>query len=490
MRKLNRKIRFNRLLHIAIIWNIAFCFTCGIYANPVLNNVASGNVSITQTGTTTVVNQSSQKAIINWNSFNIGKNESTHFNQVSGGVALNRINPNQGASQIYGQLSATGQIILVNPAGIFFGPGSYVNVGGMIATTQNIRDSDFLANYYHFENNAQFAGAVINQGTIIAADHGLVALVGNNVSNEGLIQANMGKVVMASGEATTMNFSGNQLISFTVDTASTKNATDENGHEMRDGVKNTGTISANGGGVYITARAAQGVLDHAINLEGVVETKSVQNVNGEIILSGDMNGGVSGSGVVRLAGTLDASGKNTGETGGKIEATSQYILTESNARLDVSGDAGGGIIRLGGNIHGEGSLENATANVIMSGAVLNANAITSGNGGEVVVWANDVTRYYGEIYARGGASFGNGGFVEVSGKNLLDFNGQVNTTAANGQRGMLLLDPKNIIIAVSGSSSYSAGVNNLFANDSSGDSIIDPNSLNIGSDITLQANIF
>ena len=84
MRKLNRKIRFNRLLHIAIIWNIAFCFTCGIYANPVLNNVASGNVSITQTGTTTVVNQSSQKAIINWNSFNIGKNESTHFNQVSG----------------------------------------------------------------------------------------------------------------------------------------------------------------------------------------------------------------------------------------------------------------------------------------------------------------------------------------------------------------------------------------------------------------------
>ena len=99
-----------------------------------------------------------------------GAPQTTHFQQPAGGVTLNRINPSQGASQIYGRLTATGQIILVNPAGFYFGPGSFVNVGGIIASTANITDADFLNNYYHFSNSSSFNGAIVNQGQIIAAE--------------------------------------------------------------------------------------------------------------------------------------------------------------------------------------------------------------------------------------------------------------------------------------------------------------------------------
>src|SRR3990167_4179426 len=110
--------------------------------------------------------------IINWQSFNIGAQESTHFQQPAGGMALNRINPSQGVSEIYGRLTATGQIILMNPAGIYFGPSAYVNVGGLIATTMNMADQDFLQGTYRFSSSlTNYAGSIINRGKIIAANH-------------------------------------------------------------------------------------------------------------------------------------------------------------------------------------------------------------------------------------------------------------------------------------------------------------------------------
>ena len=138
------------LFRIGIIWAGMFACTTSLYANPVVNNVASGNVNIQQTTTTTTINQSSKQAIINWQSFNIGQHETTHFQQPAGGIALNRISPSQGPSSVYGRLTATGQIILVNPAGIFFGPTAYVNVGGLIASTADISDQDFLNGNYRF----------------------------------------------------------------------------------------------------------------------------------------------------------------------------------------------------------------------------------------------------------------------------------------------------------------------------------------------------
>src|SRR5690606_9644205 len=105
-------------------------------------------------------------------------------------IALNRINPAQGASQIYGKLTANGQVWLLNSAGIHFGPGAYVNVAGLLATTANIRDEDFLSGNYRFFQGPNVNGAIINDGIIQTQAAGLVALVGSGVVNNGYIEAN------------------------------------------------------------------------------------------------------------------------------------------------------------------------------------------------------------------------------------------------------------------------------------------------------------
>ncbi len=420
------------LNHKIIAFVFAFSFTSAVIANPVVGNIASGNVSIQQTSTTTTVNQSSPQAIINWQSFNIDKQEATHFIQPAGGIALNRINPLQGASQIYGTLTATGQIILVNPAGIYIGPSAYINVGGLIATTANITDQDFLSRNYKFTPVANYSGSIVNEGQIIAADHGLIALVGPTVTNTGLIRANLGHVILASGSAFTINFAGNDLINFSLDAPTTGK-----------GVTNTGSLIADGGQILVTAKAAQGVLDNVINMQGIAQAKSVYKQNGEIIISGDPNGGV-----VKVASNINASGKDKRQTGGTVNITGYDILLDSPTLIDVSGDIGGGTINVGGNLHGTGVLPNANATVMTPGVSLLADAITNGNGGNVVLWSNGVTKAYGNISAQGGSLGGNGGFIETSSKNYLDVNGlNINTAAPNGNTGTWLLDPTSIYIA-------------------------------------------
>jgi filamentous hemagglutinin family protein len=253
------------------------------FSNPSLNSVTSGNVSVSQSGNTTTVNQASQQAIIQWNSFNIAAQEKTQFIQPnSSSIALNRINPQQGASQIYGQLSSNGRIILINGAGIHFGPGSQVNVGSLIASTSDISNANFLAGKYIFDQASQYNGSIVNEGEINAKRYGLVALLGDSVSNSGVISARLGSIAIGSGSAFTLDFNGDQLINFTVDGAASAAST---------GVINSssGKIFADGGKILITASAAQGVLDNVIDMDGVAQTQSVSQQNGEIILSGGAN---------------------------------------------------------------------------------------------------------------------------------------------------------------------------------------------------------
>jgi filamentous hemagglutinin family protein len=419
-------------------FNLFFTFNFGIFigisvalANPTGGQVSAGQANIIQAPNNTTINQTTQKAIINWQSFNINRYESTHFQQPSGGMTLNRINPTQGASQIYGTLTATGQIVLVNPAGVFFGPSAYVNVGGMIATTANITDQNFLNNNFQFAHSPDYSGAVTNQGTIIAADHGLIALVGSSVTNTGMIKANLGRIVLASGDAYTMSFDNNHLINFTI-TAPSRNASR---------VSNTGSLIANGGQILVTSKAARGVLDNSINMEGMVQVRSVGVHQGELILSGDPNGSK-----VYVAANIDATGKKSGEKGGKVAITGHDILLNSPTIIDVSGDMGGGNIYVGGNFQGRGPLPNAHGVIVAPGVNLIADAMTKGKGGNVIIWSDHATKFYGNIFARGGQTAGDGGFVEVSGKNNLAFFGKVNTHAQNGNTGTLLLDPLDLYI--------------------------------------------
>lgn len=455
---LNTAVKFLNIAHsripsflLSVVLSILLAGTVSpqyVFANPVLNNISAGNVSIQQTGNTTNINQQSSKAVINWNSFNINANEATHFQQPAGGIALNRISPTQGASQIYGVLTATGQIILANPAGIFFGPSAYVNVGGIIATTADISNKNFLNGNYQFTKVPGYTGSIINQGSIVAANHGLVALVGQNVSNNGLIQANLGHIVLATGDSFTMSFAGNDMINFAVTKPSSTSGK----------IENTGSLIANGGSILVSANTVSNVLDNVIDMQGLAQAQGVDQQNGEIVFLSDNE-----AGVVRIAATLDATGLGAGEHGGKIAITGHDILVASGSNINASGNAGGGDIYIGGNYHGEGPLANANATVIEPDVHISANAVNSGNGGNVVVWSNDVTRVYGDISAQGGSESGNGGFVETSSHNYLDVNGaDINLTAQNGKTGNWLLDPADLTVCAACSTSANFA-NNIFS---------------------------
>ena len=139
-------------------------------ANPEGGQVVGGSATIVVEGSTTTINQSSDKAIIDWRTFNIQQGEKTQFNQPStSSIILNRVIDNSQASQIHGQLTANGQVIIVNQAGIVFGPTARVDVGSLIATTANIRNEDFMAGKLIFSQLPESGGAVINKGVITAA---------------------------------------------------------------------------------------------------------------------------------------------------------------------------------------------------------------------------------------------------------------------------------------------------------------------------------
>lgn len=412
-------------------------------ANPVLKDIASGQVTLNQVPNNTVINQSSQKAIINWHSFNIGEKETTRFVQPSSSaVTLNRISPNQGASQIYGRLTANGKIILVNQAGIYFGPTAQVDVGGIMASTSDISDTDFLAGKYNFDKSSQSAGSIVNEGKIRAANYGLVALVGTGVRNDGTIEAHAGTIVLASGQKFTIDMYGDQLVNFSVNGATTSAGVNHKGNKLSDGVRNNGALIADGGKVILSARAARGVVDNAINMSGVVEARSVSQRRGVIILDG-------GYGKVRVAGRIDVSGRRSGSHGGTVKILAKHVRIHSPTVIDASGDKGGGEILIGGNAHGAGPERNAADTYVDSGAVIKADAITRGNGGKVIAWSDNDTRFYGSISAQGGAQNGDGGFVETSG-HYLDVTGiNINLSALKGQTGTWLLDPTDLTISAS-----------------------------------------
>ena len=419
-------------------------FSKTVFALPVLDNVTSGDVALSQQSLQKLeVTQKSQKAILNWESFNIHEHESVHFKQPENGITLNRINPRQGVSEIFGKLSSTGRIILINPAGIYFGPTSRVDVGSLIASTANITDKNFLNGKYHFAQEKKFHGDIINKGTLIAKNHGLIALAADSVRNDGLIEANLGEIVLASGKKFTINFAENDLVSFVIDAPLSADASSD------VAINNTGVLRADGGEVLLTAQSASRMLDQAINMEGIIQAQSVSQKNGVIILSGDENSKIT------VSGSLDVSGKNPNTKGGSITVTGNNLYLTSTAQLDASGDQGGGIIRVGGNYRGQGPLLNANFNTTSQGAKISADAISQGNGGEVIFWGDTATGFHGSITARGGALGGDGGFVETSGNYLSIASAKVNTSAAFGKYGTWFLDPTDVSISTSATSNES-----------------------------------
>jgi filamentous hemagglutinin family protein len=429
-------------------------FTGQVFALPQGGEVVSGTVGINTPGVNDMaINQGSDQAIVNWQGFDIGQQESVTINQPnSNSVILNRV-IGENPSAILGKLSANGKVFLTNPSGILFGQGAQVNVGALVASTLNISNQDFLNRNYRFTQDANKPlASIINLGDINAGSVGLLA---PSVENRGTILASLGSVALASGEKAALDFEGDGLINFEITQPVNGEIRDSDGNVLQSGVVNSGLIQANGGRVVLSALQAQGMIQSVVNNEGMIEAKGVEERDGKIFLLG--------ADEVLNSGTLDVSNNGSGRTGGTIHVLGDKVGVFGNAHLNASGDAGGGTILIGGDFQGKNdAIQNAYRTFVGSDAVITADATNAGNGGKVIVWADDTTFYYGSTSVKGGAISGNGGFVETSGKGNLDFHGQVDTSAANGEFGILLLDPTDAtIVSSGGEATVLADVNNF-----------------------------
>ncbi|WP_242098433.1 YDG domain-containing protein, partial [Sphingomonas sp. CROZ-RG-20F-R02-07] len=416
--------------------------------------VSAGAASVAGVGTTNVVvTQTTDKAVIDWRAFSVDNGTSVAFRQPgAGSIALNRIT-GSGQTRIDGSLVANGQVWLLNPNGVLIGAGGQVNAAGFLASTHAMSNADFLGGNYTLTGDGSAAG-VTNLGAIVAADGGYAVLAGNHVANAGLVQARLGTVALGAGKTMVLDVVGDKLLSFAVTAPLSVVAT---GGALVD---NAGTLSAKGGQVLMTARAAAGVVSGVVNTTGLIDATAVSRQGGTIVLDG------GDTGLVYAAGTLDASGKGAGQTGGSIGVFGDTVVAGAGATLDASGYAGGGTIAVGGGWQGAsvGGHASAVRAGLAASATLDASALSTGDGGTVTVWsdvtnATSQTLAYGTILARGGAGGGNGGRIETSG-HYLDTTGVRGSAAAPfGAAGLWLFDPYDVEIVAAGTGNAPAIVN-------------------------------
>ena len=377
------------------------------------------------------ITQGSTRAGIDWTSFSIAAGERVLVLQPGrDSVLVNRVVGND-PSQIFGQLQANGSVWLVNPRGIVFGAGSRVDVGGLVATTLDVRNAD-SGGRLELSRNEGGSGEIRSEGQITARD-GSVVMVAPRVTHIGTIEAR--RVGLAAATDVQVDVEGDGLIFFNV----------RNDGSLDTRLSLLGNVLADGGSVEARAAARAGFADTVLNLDGIVQARSLGQRNGRVVVDGGRDG------ITVVSGRIDVSGANAGERGGDAVVTGQKVGIASTASVDASGHDGGGRIRVGGGWQGaDGEVPNAEQTNVQRGARLDASATQQGDGGAVVVWSDHGTRYAGHIDARGGAEGGNGGNAEVSGKDGLAFDGSADLRAPRGADGLLLLDPTNITISDTG----------------------------------------
>lgn len=358
-------------------------------ANPTGGVVVGGGASIGHPDTvTTVIDQTTDAAAINWQSFNVGGNEFVVFNQpTSSSVTLNRVVGGD-ASTILGSLSANGRVFLVNPAGVLFGRGATVDVGGLLASTMEISNEDFFAGNYVFAQPQSAGGRVENQGRITTADGGFVVLAGAEVRNAGLIQARLGEVVLAGGSALTLDFDGSGLVGYEITQGTLAEVA---------GVSNIGEILAQGGRVVMEAHLARELIGTVVNNEGLVRAQGITESGGDIILAAT-------GGDVLQAGTLDVSASN-GQDAGSVRLAGDRDVGIANGSLILATGSGGGELRA------------------VAGGTL-----TYEQGASI-----DVART---------SAMGDGGYAELSGHERVF----IRDTVHLGEQGRLLIDPPTLTI--------------------------------------------
>ncbi|MEE4298183.1 MAG: filamentous hemagglutinin N-terminal domain-containing protein, partial [Pseudomonadales bacterium] len=416
---------------VVALWLVAhLAVTTPALALPQDGRITAGDGAIEQTSASSLlIEQRTQRMAADFTSFDIGAGEAVNILQPGRtAVFLGNIT-GESATTIFGTLTANGQVILVNPRGVVFGENSRVDTASLVATSLGVDVDAFMDGAIELEFAAEVAGRIVNRGVLEAASGGSVTLLGDEVVNEGLIVAELGRVNLASGSRAVLTFDAEGLVGLEVTEAAL------GGLGGDAAVLNNGTIEANGGQILLAADAARDLFDRAVNNEGILRANGAREVNGEIVLTSTADTFSSGE----ILAVNDAG------VGGRVDVLGDRVAITAGT-IDVSGSDGGGRVRIGGDFRGADTLPRADRSYVGPDARIAADATRDGDGGEVVVWGDTEIRYFGRTSARGGAEGGDGGFVELSARDGFEIGGEVDTSAPNGATGTLLLDPTEIFI--------------------------------------------
>lgn len=401
---------------IPFLFGIALCGQG--FGNPENPQIIAGEAAFETNGMQLSI-QASDRTIINWESFSISKGEITSFQLPdSQACILNRVvgaNP----TEIYGMLQSNGNLYLINSNGILVGKEGIIQTGSLCASTLNLSDDDFLQGKSLLFTD-QASQALTHCGKIVAMS-GDVVLLSVEIKNEGCIEALQGAIGMGAGKEIRLLPDGDERIQVRLQAAPELQPT-------ATGIYQAGHLHAQ----KAELKADGNLYAYAIKNDGYIKATKVERCGGSVTL-------------VAEQGHVNHCGKIEGEN---VKLLGKYVTLVGDATIDVSQVNGGGSVLIGGDYQGSNpEIINATGTLVEQGVVISADALEEGNGGKVIVWADEITGFYGKVFARGGTVQGDGGFVEVSGKEVLDFAGLVNTLASNGKVGTLLLDPTDITIS-------------------------------------------
>lgn len=500
---------FGKRLQVRVLGALLPAFALGgnpAYANPQGGVVVHGAADIAKISASQLrIHQQSNAVVINWQDFSIGKGEVTRFVQPTNGTALNRV-VSGNVSQIHGQLKANANVYVVNPNGVFIGANGVVDVGGRaVISTLDIDDSDFLnggANRFYGDSTT----GVTNFGTISSAN-GDVVLMGGFVDNQGQIGALNGTVAIGSGgdillqegagakisvrgaseyQGTGINNEGTirgaaaelkahgNVYALAINNGGAVRATGADRSSGRVLLKASGvssninlgqrssivaTAGSDGGQVQVDAGGGQALVEGSIDASGsrnggtvsVIGNQVAQAPGSVINATGGSRGGtvaIDAVGSVSVGGTVKS--ESASGVGGAVDITGQTVLIQDTARISANGQSAGGTVRVGGDFQGRDTgLREADSTRVDRGAVLSADSFM-GYAGTVIVWANHDTLFLGDVSASALGNEGDGGLVEISGKEQLYFDGVARVSTIGGKAGTVLFDPGDVIIGAAG----------------------------------------
>lgn len=322
--------------------------------------VRSGSGSVTQNGKEMTIRQDSGRLAMDWTGFSVGKDETVRFQQPGkDALALNRVTGNQ-QSVIDGSLLSNGHVLLVNPNGVVIGKNASIDVGGLVASTAQVKDNfmkEFGNSTGAFSLGGVSDGKIINEGTI-KAEGGLVALHAAKVENSGTISNTGGSAVLAAADTLTLTPDADGKLNFTVD-----------GKAAEASALNKGAITADGGTIVMTADSASDVMSTVVNNSGTLQARTLRkNEKGQILLEG------GDKGQVEVSGTLDASGTEEGQSAGNIKVIGEKTIVHDGTNLLARGNVDGGKIETSGDVLNLGD---------------NLNIDASGNRGSHGTWLLD-----------------------------------------------------------------------------------------------------